>query len=141
MNEKTKTMIISGFPGIGKSYLFHNSSLNILDSDSSNFDKKYFPGNYIKHIKHNIMLYDVILVSSHGIVREALVGEKIEFLLVYPNIDMKEEFIERYKLRGNNEGFINLLDVNWNDWITQMQKQDSCKKIELSTGQYLSDVI
>lgn len=32
------TLIISGFPGVGKSYFKNNNSkLTILDSDSSNF--------------------------------------------------------------------------------------------------------
>lgn len=34
---KVKTTIISGFPGIGKSYLFKNNKhLKVIDSDSSN---------------------------------------------------------------------------------------------------------
>lgn len=84
---------------------------------------------------------DIILISSHDVVRDALVKEGLEFTLVYPNIDLKDEFIERYKQRGSNEGFIKLVSDNWTDWIAQLQNQNGCKKIELSTGQYLSDVI
>lgn len=48
-----ETVIISGFHGIGKSYFYNNNhkTLKISDSDSSKFDKKDFPNNYIKHIK------------------------------------------------------------------------------------------
>lgn len=56
-----------------------------LDSDSSNFSwvkdengnntkerNPEFPKNYIEHIKSNIGKVDVIFVSSHKVVREAL---------------------------------------------------------------------
>jgi len=51
---KKITYLISAFPGTGKSYCFNNNTTwEMLDSDSSTFDKKDFPDNYIKHIKDN----------------------------------------------------------------------------------------
>jgi len=135
------TLLCAGFPAVGKSHLYNHSKLKVLDSDSSKFDKAFFPKNYIEHIKGNLGKVDIILISSHDVVRDALVKEGLDFTLVYPNIDLKDEFIERYKQRGSDEGFIKLVSGNWNDWITQLQNQNGCKKIELSTGQYLSDVI
>ena len=41
----------------------------------------------------------------------------------------------------HNEDFIKRVSDNWTKWITRLQNQDGCKKIELSTEQYLSDVI
>src|SRR5574343_786468 len=88
------TLIVSAFPGTGKSHLFNNTKLNILDSDSSKFDKSKFPENYIKHIKENIEKVDVILVYSHKEVRNALVKNNIKFLLVYPNKSLKSEYVK-----------------------------------------------
>lgn len=79
-------IVISGFPGIGKSYMYNNmKDLKILDSDSSKFSwvkdeegkntkerNPDFPNNYIKHIKDNMDSSDIILVSSHKVVRDAL---------------------------------------------------------------------
>jgi hypothetical protein len=45
--EMYNTILISAFPGTGKSFLFNNTKLKILDSDSSKFDKSKFPENYI----------------------------------------------------------------------------------------------
>ena len=45
------SIIISGFPGLGKSILYKENKVNYSDSDSSKFSKKNFPENYIKHIK------------------------------------------------------------------------------------------
>jgi hypothetical protein len=137
-----KTIIISAFPGCGKSHLFRNKGdKQILDSDSSKFDKSHFPQNYIEHIKSNIGEADMILVSSHKEVRDALVDNAIEFTLVYPNKDIKDEYIQRYVDRGNEEKFVNLLKNNWSNWIPELEQQSGCKKIELNSGQYLSDVL
>lgn len=142
-NEHGKqTIIISAFPGCGKSHLFRNKGeKNILDSDSSTFDKSNFPQNYIEHIKSNIGSADMILVSSHKEVRDSLVNEKIEFTLIYPSRDIKDEYIQRYIDRGNNENFVNLLQNNWDNWMNELDEQTGCEKIELKTGQYLSDVV
>ena len=128
------TVIISGFPGIGKTYLFENSPLSILDSDSSKFDKTMFPQNYIEHIKENIGKVDIILVSSHKEVREALVCEKIDFTLVYPHESLKSEYIEKYKERGSSEKFIQLISDNWNNWIEELKNQKNCIHNVLNSG-------
>ena len=135
------TLLCAGFPAVGKSYLYNHSNLKVLDSDSSKFDKAFFPKNYIDHIKANLGKVDSILISSHEVVRDALVKEGLHFTLVYPNIDLKQEFIERYKQRGSNESFIKQVSDKQTEQITQLQNQNGCKKIELSTVQYLKDVI
>ena len=136
------TIVISAFPGCGKSHLFRNKGDNhILDSDSSKFDKSQFPQNYIEHIKSNIGVADMILVSSHKEVRDALVDNGIEFTLIYPNKSIKDEYIQRYVDRGNEDKFVDLLKNNWSNWIPELEQQEGCKKIELKSGQYLSDVV
>ena len=49
-----KTKVYSAFPGVGKTTYFNTTDKNVLDSDSSKFDKKKFPANYIDHIERNI---------------------------------------------------------------------------------------
>ena len=136
------TKLISAFPATGKSTLFKTYNGKITDSDSSTFDKKDFPHNYIAHIKEKISEgYEYVLISSHKIVRDALVENELPFILVYPNIELKQEYIERYKNRGNNDSFIKLIETNWDDWINECNEQTGCSKIELQSGQFLSDVI
>jgi adenylate kinase len=77
------TVVVSGFPGVGKSTLFAQAKgRRILDSDSTDFSwadaaKKVrhpnWPQNYIDHIRNNLGRADIILVSSHDVVRDALV--------------------------------------------------------------------
>jgi len=123
-----RTKIISGFPGIGKSYYHKLHPETTLDSDSSEFswiinefgDKirnPEFPYNYIKHIKNNIGKYEYIFVSSHEEVRRALLDNCLFFYLVYPVYWQKMIYIERYKARGSSEDFIQKVSANWDNWI------------------------
>jgi len=110
----------------------------MLDSDSSQFSwikdedgnntkerNPDFPQNYIDHIKKNIGKVDVIFVSSHDVVRKALVDNGIRTIIVYPNKDLKSEWIRRFKERGNNEAFINFISDNWEKFISDIENEDN----------------
>jgi len=137
--------VISAFPGTGKSHFVNYDSSYMpqgfaSDSDSSKFDKKDFPNNYIDHIKEKISEgYAFIFVSSHKDVRDALVKNNIDFTLVYPERNLKDEYIERYKKRGSSEQFIQLISDNWDNWLTELEQQDNCKHIQLESEKYLSN--
>lgn len=135
--------VISAFPGCGKSHFFRNSDLVVSDSDSSKFDKSDFPNNYIQHIKDklNDNETEIIFISSHKEVREALRDNGIEFMLIYPNINLKESYINRYKERGSDDNFINFLSNNWDNFINEIKEEDYYTKVELSEGKYISDII
>lgn len=140
--------VVSAFPGCGKSTLAKNEP-RISDSDSSQFDKSQFPENYIEHIKKRLAERLCTFVSSHDTVRKAMFDAGIDYVLVYPAMECKDEYIKRYIDRAGTGGlmnadetpFANLMAKNWEDWITQCQKQDGCLHIELQPGQFLADVI
>ena len=136
----------SAFPGTGKTFYFQRTIFTgekVLDSDSSKFDKQYFPENYIEHIKASLNDRSIskIFVSSHKTVREALVKHNIAFTLIYPRRELKEEYIERYKQRGNTPEFIALVDKNWDSWIDELDNQEECDKITLKAGEFIGDVL
>lgn len=137
--------IISAFPGTGKSHFFKNPGDFeglILDSDSSTFPKEHFPGNYIEHIQKSVAQQKLMLVSSHDAVRLALKEVNLPFVLIYPAIGLKDEYLERYKQRGSPEGFLKLMDQKWDDFVNSCSScLSATHKIELKSGQYLSHVI
>lgn len=133
------TFVISAFPACGKSYCFshYQDTWKMLDSDSSNFSwikdengnntkvrNPEFPSNYIKHIKDNIGKVDFIFVSSHEVVRKALRESNIRTIMVYPKKEMKDEWVKRFKERGNDEKFIEFISSNWPDFIDDMENED-----------------
>ena len=147
------TLIISGFPGVGKTTFKNNHpELVVLDSDSSQYSKdESFPQNYIEHVKENIGKADVILLSSHKVVRNALDKEGIKYTAVFPlrinegqeysrdyEYIAKSEYIQRYRDRGNTEDFIKLIGDNWEAWISDLILT-SPKYYPLEEGEYLED--
>jgi len=142
-----KTFVISAFPGCGKSTMtnfINEGGAKVIDSDSSLFSwvvnedgekerNPEFPENYINHIKENIGKQNVIFVSSHKIVREALRKNRIRTIIVYPPLTVKELYLKNYKDRGNDENFINLINNNWETWINEI-KEELKDKNSMYTG-------
>lgn len=151
-----KTKVISAFPACGKSYFYNiqkDLGLKVLDSDSSEFSwikdesgnntkerNPDFPSNYIEHIKNNLGSVDIIFVSSHDIVRNALKESNINYYLAYPQKELKQEWVERFKSRGNNEGFIQFISSNWDSFIDDIENEAFPIKVELKSGEYILDV-
>lgn len=134
--------VFSGFPGVGKSTVFRSADgLVVADSDSSTFDKAEFPGNYLMHIQETRPKVDVLLVSSHNVVRDELEERGIPFHLVYPTVDQKDEYMARYKERGSPQPFLDLMDQNWEKFIGECAQQIGCTHVVLKPGQFLGDVI
>lgn len=135
-----RTIIISAFPGMGKSYAVeHLPQYKMLDLESSNYSwiktndgkvrNPLFAQNYIDHLKQlkDQGLYQVVFVSSHKIVRQALQHHKIYYYLVYPDISLKDQYIRRYRERGNEQEFVELLEQKWEQWINQIQHDQDNK--------------
>lgn len=145
-----KTKIVSGFPGIGKSTIFKNfPHIKCVDSDSSQFSwsspgirHSDFPNNYIDHIKSLIGKVDFIFVSTHQVVRKALQDNNLLYWLVYPNVELKEQYIKNYIGRGNDDKFVSMMKNNFEKFIKECQDDPTLFKIELTfDNPHLIDVI
>lgn len=149
-----KTNIFAGFPGVGKSELIKMYGADrVSDSDSSEFSWIYnedgtkegrnpdFPNNYIEHIRSLIGEKEVILVSTHKDVLNALSQAGIPFTIVYPSRSLKSVYMGRYEQRGSDAGFLAALDTNWDSFIDDIESFTDVPKICLhGPDQYLSDL-
>lgn len=145
------TKVISGFPGVGKSVIHRRASeygWRIIDSDSSMFSwvregirNPEFPDNYMTHITGNIGFARYIMISSHDVVREALRDRGIDYTLVYPDVSLKDEYMERYRQRGNSRAFLGFIDTNWGKFISDIEQETYPKLVKLESGQFLADVL
>lgn len=144
LNVNPLDRVIAGFPGVGKSYLFNGNNDQYADSDSSTFDKSDFPANYMRHIAELLGSTDkTIFVSTHDTVRQALIDNGISYTLVYPEMGLKEEYLQRYRDRGSPEAFVKMMSEKWEDFISGCERVDhpSVTHIVLLPGQRLADVI
>lgn len=136
--------IISGFPGIGKTRYAqcHPGIVRDLDSKQHRWSRG-FPESYIAQIlAHAAITKDgEILVSTHEEVLDALTANGLEFTLVFPALTLKEEYLERYRQRGDAPQLLDALSKNWSRYIYQCQSRTDCRKIVLNSKQVLSDVV
>lgn len=151
-------MIVSAFAGVGKTTLAQKYGKDVIDLESGDFrwlnndgteqskgsqrvQNPRFPINYLEAIKAANQKYKVVLISQHEVIRKCLDAVKLDYILAYPDMSMKEEFIERYRKRGNNENFIRLISTEWEKWIQALDSVQTHSKIVLQKGQYLSDFV
>lgn len=136
------SIVICGFPGIGKSYVAEHHD-DVLDLESSAFsgNRDAWPDNYIHRIQSEVTSgkYRYILVSSHKEVRVQLASRGIEFICVVPAIGLEEEYSRRYFARGNSVEFISNIQCNWRNWIFDIARTCTC--LVLQSGEYLSDIL
>ena len=144
-----KTMIICGFPAIGKT-TFSSQRLDTIDLDSSQFNwiQKHdcerernpnFPQNYLDAVESHLGKFKYILISTHYLVRDELVKRNLPYVTIIPSLDCYWEYQERMKLRGDTEKMIYLISYCWYDWITERYKEKF--PIILQVGETLKDAM
>lgn len=141
-------MIISAFPGTGKSYFTKLHPEICGDSDSSKFShhpdgtkNDNFINDYMDHIIKESSHRKYLFISSHEDVRKELIKRNIQFVLIYPDRSLKDIYLERYKERGSPAGFVKLLDEKWDEFIDSCKNINDGFRITLKEGEYISDYI
>lgn len=124
-------------PLIGNDFLiekYRNSEIRARNPE--------FPANYIKHIQEYMNEVDIIFVSSHLEVRKALQEAEIEYVTVYPDPDLLEEWVGRMYLRKSPESFIKFQIANWEKFTKEVDNEPHGKYVHrLKPRQYLADVV
>lgn len=141
-------IVVSAFPGTGKSWLAAHAGgfdLTVSDSDSSRFTRlpdggpnPWFLDDYLAHVRRMRSSHDLVLVASHREVRDRLHEERIPFVYVLPEPGLRAEYLERYRRRGDDRGFIDRMDAHWDAWTNGT---DPAPMIRLGHGEHLSDVL
>ena len=144
--------IICGFSGIGKSTA-EQKHRQIMDMESSGWHylrengftiekNPDFPTNYIDSLiefieKDEARFY---LLSCHKEVREELKNRGLDYIIVLPTVEQRNEYLKRWLKRGSPIEFIKSMNDRWEDMIKSCE-EDNVPKIYLSSGEYISDLI
>ncbi len=144
--KKKKGIIISGFAGIGKTnfqnYVPYYEKNSFYDLSSSSFRKdEGWEDVYIDCAEAFCEKYDFVFVSAHQSVLEKMKERKCNFYVVYPRKHCRDEYKERFEKRGSSPEYIAKFMMRWNEFVDKIDNFDYDKKIQLRTGQYLSDVV
>lgn len=156
-------MIYSVFAGMGSTYLANNYH-RYVDLESSDYqwiwdedsgdvegrkgtDNKVknpeFPKNYVTEAIELSEEGNVVLISAQPEVLNLLKEYGADFITVAPGRDLRDEYIERYKNRGNNPKFIEFMKDNFHNFSDDLlNNPDAIACIEVKDPDaYLVDVI
>lgn len=157
-----KTVIISAFPGCGKTYLAENQKnldYTIADIDSYKFAHEVqWVCKYIDYVLSNIGKYDFILITQQDEVLMELKKRDITFVTVAPDNSLslsvkerqliKQQWFGRFILR-NNSHITNLnlwlekLEKNYDNWTNPdfFEYYKPLYHFALKQDEYLEDII
>lgn len=146
MFTKKKGKIICGFAGIGKSSIRdavpYMSRVALYDLQSHAFVKEYgWQRNYVECALALAEKFDYVFLSTHDVVIDELSRRGEKFFVVYPSRYLKDEYMDRFKKRGSSQEYIARFRSRWEGFIDKLENCSCDNKINLRTGQYLSDVI
>ena len=152
---KYRSVVISGFPGIGKSTAAKKSKY-VIDAESTGYHYEFdyksgemverddWVQKYVDFIQHESTKekcgQNYLLVSSHKEGREEMITRGIPFVFVLPEPGLKDEYMKRYLKRGSPVEFIKYMYDNWTSFSVGVVGSP-VPVIWLKSGEYLSDLI
>lgn len=156
MEHKHETMVICGFPGVGKSHIAHWPG--VLDLDSSQFRTKQensldplggrivanedWVNDMVLAVQNELRKGEnrYVLVSTHKELRNKLREAGIRYVIVAPDNGLRDEYMQRYLRRGSDADFIYKAGREYSNMLICLSFDDA-PVIYLKSGQYLSDVL
>jgi len=155
-------IIISGFAGIGKTtlqkkyqsvidlessdfkWIYQDETIESLDKEkrkgiSNRIQNPLWPLNYVKEIIQKSKEYQIVLISQDLDLRNCLRENGCKYYVCFPKKECKQEYIERYKNRGNNEKFISLVSDNFENWVDALMNEEN--KLIMEPGEYLEETL
>lgn len=110
-------MVICGYQGIGKTTL-SKKVCNVVDLDSSLFVDMT---TYYEVIKYLDSLGKIVLTSTHSMLRDALRANGIDYYVVCPKLELREQWIGKLTKRYQEDDS----DKNFRSWTQAILHYDS----------------
>lgn len=135
--RKTNTIIV-GYFGVGKTCLAEE-----LETAVELVYTKCQPT--VRQLKEALEEYDIVLADPRWL--QILQEGHYEFHIVIPAVELKDEYLERFKARHKEKkgcgssGFIKAMDRQWDTNLKRLRNTPCLSLTILNKGQYLADVI
>ena len=84
--------------------------------------------------------FEIVLIAQGNDIRDLLDENNIEYLISFPAVECKEEYLNRYTARGNQQAFVELIESNFEKWVQDLMNC-SQQKLIINPGQHLEDVL
>lgn len=153
-------IVIAGYAGIGKTTFCLNQKSAIdlevvtskykipkgykyteKDKASDKFEYNWnWREEYIKSVLTSMNKYKFTVIPSDTLVVEKLIKLGVNIILVYPSIQLKDEYKKRYLSRGNTENFLEVFIDGWDNMLKPLNNI-KCTKLILNSEEYLSNKV
>jgi hypothetical protein len=131
-------LIISCFAGIGKNYAieYYRKYYRVNSIEKT---RSFNKANFVNEIKTLSKVSDILFIPYWLGMKEYVEG-KINFLLVYPDISLKQVYFDRFRKLGFTEEEMKNFEDNWDDMIADCETYKRKVKIT-KPDEYLYDVL
>ena len=134
------TILCAAFCGTGKTY-FCEKNAKAIEIEYWKYKDKGLQKEYIADVKKHFGKVKHIFIATDPEGLKLLNNEGFNITLIYPNNELRNEYLDRYIERDSPHEFIGAFMKYWNLWIDELKEQKYCEHIILEKGQYLKDVI
>ena len=134
-------IIVSTFPGIGKTYFsnLYGDKIKIADFSSDN-DFETLAERIIGVVDNN----DVVFVGHDNSFRNALDERSLDYDIFYPSKERRGEIIENCVRKREKPNRIREIDTKFDKWVNEIDNDESdyCHKHKLSSsGEFIGNDI
>ena len=140
-------IIVSSFPGCGKTYLMHThgdkakmlNASNLADKDQ---DGEYSYDVFADNIMDAVDDYDIVFIPIDEKLLEVFNDRKIDYDIFYPVKDRRKEFLENMVRKRAPRNDIMTLDRNFDKWVDRIDgiESENCYKHKLEhLGEFIGN--
>ena len=135
------TVLYAAWCGTGKTHICEKTDIKATEIEYWKYKDNGLQKHYLRDIKNLIGKVDYIFISTDPDGLKLLNKEGYDITLVYPENELRNEYLDRYINRDSHYDFIGTFMKHWNIWLDELKNQTYCKHIILKKGQYLQDVM
>ena len=135
------TILYAAFPGTGKTHVCDQTDINAIEIEYWKYKDEGLQKEFIEDVKKQIGNVDYIFLSTEPDGLKLLQEQGIDITLVYPENELRNEYLDRFINRDSPYDFIGTFMKYWNTWINELKEQKSCKHIILKSDEYLQNVL
>lgn len=120
---------------------------NVVTSKEDRVPNPRFVEDYLAAIQEAATEADLVFVSTHQEVRDALRDAGVPFALFTYDPSIREEVVDRIRTRkGPQPEFVNniianVVDSNWDNWVTDEHADGPSHIFVLGSGEFIGNVL
>ena len=139
MESEIKTILCASFCGTGKTFICENSRIKAVEVEYWKY--KGIEKEFIQDIKKHIGVVDIVFLQTDTESLNLIKNEGLEIILIYPQKNLRNEYLDRYIERDNPYDFIGTMMKYWDKNIDELSNRNYCKHFVLEKNQYITDII